>query len=149
MDFIKVQSGSAEKEESGENSGLTLTQEEFDRKSANFRINLHVQKQDLQQYKESQQSGALFQNQQTPFEKLELETNFLKVLKIFEQSRLEADPVFVVETIRAVARCLPAYMKNVALITRYSKESGTTAPKLSQTKYDLKLENVLDYVEKY
>jgi len=108
-----------------------------------------MKKEGLQQYKNSQETGSLFSDELTPFEKIAKETNFLKVIKVFESSRLEADPVFVLETIRSAARCLPAYMRNLISISKESNQAGIKSPKLSQTKYDLKFENILTYAEKY
>jgi hypothetical protein len=52
-------------------------------------------------------------NTQTPIEKLKSAKNLNKVIKTFESNTLNADPVFVVETLRAIERTLPGYVKLV------------------------------------
>ncbi len=113
MDFIKIPSENPEE-------SLSLTKKEFDNKLANQRINLAAKKQGLEEYKNSQKTGELFINTQTPLERLSTENNFLKVIKIFENNTLSADPVFIENTLKAVARTLPLFIKSIGQV----KNSG-------------------------
>ena len=110
MDFIKMPTNSTEE-------SLLLTKKDFDTKLSNQRINLAAKKQGLEEYKESQKTGELFMNTKSPLERLESEKNFLKVIKIFENNTLNADPVFIETTLKAVARTLPLFIKSIGSVS--------------------------------
>ena len=66
MDYLPKSVKNDEDEPESHNQDLSLTKEEYDRKSINFRMSLQIKKQGLQQYRESQESGALFENTLSP-----------------------------------------------------------------------------------
>lgn len=109
MDFIDPKSSS----KSNSDYDTILTKQEFETKMANHRVNLEAKKQNLKSYKKAQESGELFANTQTPLEQLKNEKNFVKVLKIVDRNTLNADPVFVTETMKAVGRTLPIYVSGI------------------------------------